>query len=44
MSTKMMTPKEIIKMGMQVEKLTNSMTESIKADVALMDTKTFMTP
>ena len=44
MSKKMMTPKEIIKMGMQVEKLTNTMTESIKADVALMNAKTFMTP
>ena len=39
-----MTPKELIKMGMEVNKLTKTMTEFIKEDVQQMNTKTFTTP
>lgn len=38
-----MTPKQLIKMGMEVKKLTKRMTDFIKADVQQMD-KHFQTP
>lgn len=39
-----MTPKELIKMGMEVNKLTKRMTDFIKADVQQMNASSFQTP